>query len=93
MKKHTLSFKPEINFSVIGIVSNAAEYKLAFEVNTAVKISLDKSETLLSFAPKKKKNESYEAYLFIEETERLRYYLVKTKQGSNLLFPDYKQID
>ena len=96
MKKNRLDEGYAINFELVGLVCNKKEYKLAWHLNQALKISLAKQDDIkIEYADNTSiliSNYRYETeYLSIE---LLQNRLVGGRSGQNqLLMPELKQFD
>lgn len=93
-RKHILSFEDEIDFEMIGICSHHSDYRLVWGINDKIKLKLVKSDDDLCSTNKKGETVSeHSMYTFIDEENRLEYYLVKNKAQGKLLIPEKGAID
>lgn len=93
-KKHILSFEDEIDFEMIGICSHHSDYRLVWGINDKIKLKLVKSDVDLCNTNKKDETVSeHSMYAFVDEENRLEYYLVKNKAQGKLLIPEKAAID
>ena len=93
-KKHILSFEDEIDFEMIGICSHHSDYRLVWGINDKIKLKLVKSDD--DFCNTNRKGETiseHSMYTFIDEENRLEYYLVKNKSQGKLVIPEKGAID
>lgn len=93
-KKHILSFEDEVDFEMIGICSHHSDYRLVWGINDKIKLKLVKSDEDLCNTNKKGETVSeHSMYTFVDEENRLEYYLVKNKAQGKLLIPEKGAID
>ena len=93
MKKNKLSVTLDFDFELMGILSQAPEYKLAWSINQQLKINLTRaSETRIEFINTTDLLISY--YIFETENSLLRLIKNKSHEGTALyLLPEIKQMD
>jgi hypothetical protein len=94
VKKYELTFDEEQPFEIYGISSAFADYRLTWELNQVLGIHLEKTENSFEvFIPKTKSNQQFR-YFYYEDQELLtKFFLVKNKQGQQLLQADRPMID
>jgi len=93
-KKHILSFDDEVDFEMIGICSHHSDYRLVWGINDTIKLKLVKSDD--DFCVTNKKGETiseHSMYTFVDEDNRIEYYLIKNKIQGKLLIPEKASID
>jgi hypothetical protein len=93
-KKHILTLEAEEEFEMIGICSHHSDYRLAWELNTNTRLHLTKCE--LPYEVTNRKGEvtsEHSKYEFIDEENRLEYYLIKNKVKGQFLIPEKPSID
>ncbi len=93
-KKHILSFEEEVEFEMIGICSHHSDYRLVWGINDKIKLKLTKSDE--DFCNTNRKGETiseHSMYTFVDQENRLEYYLVKNKSQGKLLIPEKAAID
>lgn len=93
-KKHILSFEDEIDFDMIGICSHHSDYRLVWGINDKVKLKFTKSDD--DFIITNRKGEvvsEHSMYTFVDEENRLEYYLIKNKTQGKMLIPEKAAID
>ncbi|SNT35442.1 hypothetical protein SAMN05421640_3490 [Ekhidna lutea] len=96
MKKTKLDGGYSLDFDLIGLVCNKKEYKLAWHLNEAMKISLKKQDDIrISYAD----NTSILISNYLFETDYLQIELLQNKlvgggsMKNQLLIPELKQFD
>ena len=96
MKKNKLMMLYDIDFEVIGIVSNEREYFLVWNINKFLKISLNKQEDkIIDFS----NNTSITISYFIHKDNLTSFELLKNKTLTNsnkkykFLIPELNQFD
>lgn len=96
MKKSRLTSDYPIDFELIGIVSSAKEYKLAWHINQTGQMHLTKGADLkIDFAD----NRQVRASLMLEEEVYYKVYLIKNRlvssniPGTQHLVPELQQFD
>lgn len=93
-KKHTLLFEQEYDFDMIGLCSHHSDYRLVWGLNEILRLRLTKCEE--EYVISNKKNErisEHSFYEFIDEENRLEYYLIKNKNNNKYLIPEKPSID
>ncbi len=93
-KKHILALEPEEAFELIGICSHHSDYRLAWGLNTHTELHLTKCESEYEITNKKGEVTSvHSMYEFIDEENRLEYYMIKNKVKGQFLIPEKPSID
>lgn len=92
-KKHTLELDQEIDFDMIGICSHHSDYRLAWGINQKLELHLSKCEEAYSVIDKKGNESSHSMYEYLDENNRLTYYMIKNKSQGNYLIPEKPSID
>lgn len=94
IKKHKLVFDDEIDGEVYGISTAFSDYRLAWEMNAAFEIQLEKRENPLFLEDKKSKIEvPFYLYQHTSEDEFVRFTLIKNKQNNAFVKPDKSVMD
>jgi hypothetical protein len=95
MKKSKLIIEYEFDFELLGILSPARGYKLAWEINQVLKIQLVKQPDLVvGFKNKEEKNFSF--YAFETQLNRLKLFKNKPSEqesGKYFLIPEFPHYD
>lgn len=93
-KKHTLTFEQAYDFDMIGVCSHHSDYRLAWGINNAVNLKLTKCDEEYVVTNKKgEKISSHSMYEFLDEENRLEYYLIRNKENGKFLIPEKPSID
>lgn len=94
MKKFVLDLEEEFDFQVIGICTNLVDYRLAWELNQALKLHLKRTQE--DFLKTNKKGEVLSAHSLYEEAdneEESLYILAKNKNKGKFLINELEQLD
>ena len=93
-KKHYLSIGDLYEYEMLGICSHHNDYRLAFGINEALTIHLEKCAVDFSVTNKKGQVIStHSMYEFKDEENLIEYYLIKNKQLGKFLIPEKPAID
>lgn len=93
-KKYTLTIDHEIDFEMIGVCSHHSDYRLAWSINEKIGLHLSKCDE--DYVVTDKKGEvvsSHSMYEFVDEENRLTYYLIKNKAQGKFLIHEKPAID
>lgn len=93
MAKHKINFEDDYSFELIGICSNHSDYRLSWNINQCLKITLRKADDYI-LNSKKEGESAHSFYMYIDENDQLEIYLIKnTSFNYKLLIPEQDQID
>lgn len=93
-KKHTLELDQEIDFDLIGICSHHSDYRLAWGINQKLGLHLAKCDEEYCITDKKGTMvSSHSMYEYLDEHNRLMYYMIKNKHQGKFLIPEKPGID
>ncbi|MDG1147813.1 MAG: IPExxxVDY family protein [Crocinitomicaceae bacterium] len=93
-KKHILTLEAEEEFEMIGICSHHSDYRLAWGLNTKTSLHLTKCKLPYEVTNRKGEVTSiHSKYEFIDEDNRLEYYMIKNKVKGQFLIPEKPTID
>jgi|SRR5688572_412530 len=89
-----LQFQNEFEFLLAGLISGYKDYRLCFELNTAMKLNFKRNKDVILEAgrPGSSTRHSY----FIDETRAgVKYHVIsnRDKEGTGFLIPEMKNID
>ena len=90
-KKHKLSFQLDFNFFLLGISSSENDYRLSWEMNEKLEISLRKSTDHV--IKKKEIEQVFLVYTFYDEEVYLQYSLIVNKSEKGFLIEELRNID
>ena len=95
LKKMKLEIDDEIEFPILGISTALGDYRLAWELNSKLKLKFQRSQEgkFFTIPDKSKKNIDYEYYSYVNEEEMSKFFLVKNKQKGSTLFSDRERLD
>ncbi len=94
IKKHIFRLEVDLSFDMIGVLSHHTDYRLAWGINSAMRIGLEKKDE--PFVVSGKKGDaiySCSYYHFHDVTNRSDYFLLKNKANGKLLVPEKPTID
>lgn len=92
-KKHILAFEEEVEYDLIGICSHHSDYRLAWNVNETLDLKLTKIESYQVFNKAGSNVTEHSTYEFIDEENRLTYFMIKNKHEGQFLIPEKPAID
>ena len=89
--KRLLEFDDDYDFSLLGISSHVKDYRLCWEINREMELSLEKAEPIVSHINADTVEFStHECFL---EDDHLIYHLISNKNAGRVLVPEYPQLD
>tara|TARA_Y100000739_G_scaffold203230_1_gene189098 strand:+ start:756 stop:1172 length:417 start_codon:yes stop_codon:yes gene_type:complete len=92
MSKLVLDLEFDFDFSLFGISSHVANYRLAWGINKLLEIDLERVEDIdLSFEIHKTGN--FSLYRFDDEDSYTTFHLLSNRCETGYLIPELKQID
>ena len=93
MKKkiHKLTFQLDFNFFLLGISSSENDYRLSWEMNKKLKISLRKGADHV--IKRKEIEQVFLVYAFSDEETYLQYFLIANKSENGFLIEELRNID
>lgn len=93
-KKHTLTLEQSFDFDMIGVCTHHSDYRLAWGMNDKLSLQLTKCEEDYIVVNKRgEQSSSHSMYEFIDEENRLEYFLIRNKQNGKYLIPEKPSID
>jgi len=90
-KKHKLTFQLDFNFSLLGISSSENDYRLSWEMNKVLEISLRKDSDHV--IKRKEIEQNFLVYTFSDEESFLQYFLIANKSENGYLIEELRNID
>jgi len=92
MSKLVLDLEFDFDFSLFGISSHVANYRIAWGMNKLFEIDLERVDDIdLSFDSNKKGN--FSLYKFDDEESYTTFHLLSNRCDTGYLIPELKQID
>jgi hypothetical protein len=91
MSKTLLTLDDDYDFSLIGISCHAKDYRICWEINNSLNISLIRVEDYE--IRKKKEISKFSFYEFIDENNYIDYYLIANKGNKGNLIKEQKTTD
>lgn len=91
MSKLVLNIEEDYDFELIGISSHVKDYRLGWELNNALGISIEKRDELQ--LEQDGETRSYSLSGFIDEDDHQEYLLVANKGQGGFLIPEHSQLD
>lgn len=93
-KKHTLELDQELDFDLIGVCSHHSDYRLAWGINEKLGLHLSKCDEDYCVTDKKGHVVSnHSMYEYMDEANRLSYFMIKNKHQGKYLIPEKPGID
>ncbi|MCK4630065.1 MAG: IPExxxVDY family protein [Bacteroidales bacterium] len=90
-KKHKLTFQFDFNFFLLGISSSENDYRLSWEINKKLKISLRKSTDHV--IKREEIEQVFSVYTFSDEEVYLQYFLIANKSENGYLIEELRNMD
>lgn len=93
MKKFILNIEEdaELDFELIGISCHEKDFRLCYEINKHLDIDLTRIKDLEIVIKKIKGN--YSLFEYLDEENRIDYYLISNRSEKGILIPEHKSID
>ena len=92
MSKLVLDLEFDFDFSLFGVSSHVANYRIAWGMNKLFEIDLERVDDIdLSFDSNKKGN--FSLYKFDDEESYTTFHLLSNRCDTGYLIPELKQID
>jgi hypothetical protein len=90
-KKHKLTFQLDFNFFLLGISSSENDYRLSWEINKKLKISLRKSTDHV--IKREEIKQAFSVYTFFDEEVYLQYFLIANMSENGYLVEELRNMD
>lgn len=90
-KKHKLTFQLDFNFFLLGISSSENDYRLSWEINKKLKISLKKSTDHV--IKRKETEQFFPVYMFDDDELYIQYFLIGNHCENGYLIEELRNID
>lgn len=93
-KKYTLNVEDELELEIFGLSTPFADYRLAWALNEKLEFKFEKSNDLLTIYDRKSKQlKSFQRFSFKDEDNLTEIYLLKNKQGNQLITSEHAMMD
>lgn len=92
-KSHRLDFKPELEFSLLGISSHENDYYLSWAINHNIGLKLKRVKTLSVFSKHLDADQDFSVYSYEDHEAVILYNLVSNSGENGFLFPELRNID
>lgn len=92
-KSLKLKYKPELEFSLIGISSHENDYHLSWAINQHLGLNLTRSNNLSILAKQQEAVQDFSVSSYEDEELMLLYNLISNSGENGFLFPELRNID
>jgi hypothetical protein len=92
-KSHTLSFKDEYSFHLIGISSHENDYRLSWGINNQLGISFVRTDNLVSYNQRIGQEQEFSLSQYLDEETCLQYNLISNRCDNGFLLEEMTNID
>ena len=92
-KKLSISVNYTPDYSILGIISPLSDFKLVWNLNNILKLSLKKIESFTYSSDKKKINEPFSLFYYENEALETDFFLISNKSADSFLIPEYSKFD
>ncbi len=92
-KSLKLKYKPELEFSLIGISSHENDYHLSWTINQHLGLNLTRSNNLSILAKQQEAVQDFSVSSYEDEESMLLYNLISNSGEKGFLFPELRNID
>ena len=87
-----INYDDELNFSLMGMATGLKDYRLAFEMNKALEIDLQRAADHILIVGKNNSQIRYNRFQYFDSIG-LTYTLITNKNQSSLMLPELQMID
>ncbi|HQU99867.1 MAG: IPExxxVDY family protein [Bacteroidia bacterium] len=87
-----INYDDELNFSLMGMATGLKDYRLAFEMNKALEIDLQRAADHILIVGKNNSQIRYNRFQYFDSIG-LTYTLISNKNQSSLMLPELQMID
>ncbi len=91
-KLHTLQFEEDYDFILLGIFCAYRDYRLCFEINRKLEVSMERQQDLELKMEKKGSSSLFSIFSCANSDEEL-YFIISNKGSNGYFVPEMKQID
>ena len=92
-KNLKLDYKPELEFSLIGISSHENDYHLTWAINQQLGLNLTRSSNLTILSRQQNAVQDFSVSSYEDEESMLLYNLISNSGEKGFLFPELRNID
>ncbi len=92
MSKQQLNIEYDYDFLLLGLVCQAKDYRLCFEVNKKLGVEFNKIDNTEIFLNKQNDASYFSTYLYENEDE-ISFYIIFNRGTKNYLIPEQNKID
>jgi hypothetical protein len=92
-KSHTLSFKDDYSFHLIGISSHENDYRLSWAINNQMGTSFTRCNNLVTFNSRIKQDQEFSLSRYTDEETYIQYHLISNRCDNGFLLEEMTNID
>ena len=92
-KTHKLEYLPDYDFLILGITSDEKDYKLIWDINNTLGLSLERKENYRCYHQKNKTELEFPLFSYADEASYITYKLISNKHEGFSLLEELKNLD
>ena len=92
-KTHTLSFKDDYSFHLIGISSHENDYRLSWAINSQLGTSFIRADNLVVHNPRIGQDQEFSLSRYMDEETYIQYNLISNRCDDGFLIEEMTNID
>ena len=92
-KSHTLSFKDDYSFHLIGISSHENDYRLSWGINNQLGIAFTRSDNLIVHNPRLGQDQEFSLSQYFDEETYIQFNLISNRCDDGFLLEEMTNID
>ena len=92
-KSHTLSFKDDYSFRLIGISSHENDYRLSWGINNQLGIAFTRCDNLIVHNPRIGQDQEFSLSQYLDEETYFQYNLISNRCDDGFLLEEMTNID
>lgn len=92
-KSHTLSFKDDFPFHLIGISSHENDYRLSWGINNQLGTSFTRADNLIIHNPRIGQDQEFSLSHYLDEETYIQYNLISNRCDDGFLLEEMTNID
>ena len=93
MKRIILDVAPDLDFELIGICSHLVDYRLVWDLNKVLGFHFERIEDYCLYSRKGECLTELSTYQFVDDEDKMTFFLVKNKHDGHYLIPEKSSID